>query len=205
MKNLLIFRNLGLEYYSKTIKKMYFFTKNRNYHTNDEIWFVQHPKVFTQGRSCNKNDNINYYSDIPIYKSNRGGKITYHGPGQQIIYFMIDLRRFLIKIRTLLNILEKIIISTLLDLKIISNKSYDSPGIYVNKKKICFFGLQIINGCSLYGLSLNVCMDLKPFSYINPCGQINLKITQIKDFKKNIKIKYVQNLLLNKCLFFLKN
>lgn len=172
------------------------FTKKRKKNTPDEIWLVEHNSVFTIGKSGTKNDII-INGNIPVIQSNRGGKVTYHGPGQQLMYVLLDLKRNKINIKKLINILENTVINTLLELKIKSKNKKKFPGIYVKKKKICSIGLRIQKNCSLHGLALNVNMDLSPFKYINPCGMNNIKMTQIKDFIPTIKIKDIQSILIN--------
>ncbi|MBZ2279520.1 lipoyl(octanoyl) transferase LipB, partial [Buchnera aphidicola] len=157
--------------------KMKCFTQSRNFYTSDEIWFVEHYPIFTQG-CIKKKENIIISSKIPIVTTNRGGQITYHGPGQQILYFLIDLKRRQINIRQFIDVIKNAVISMLRDFFILAYFDKNYPGIYVNKKKICSIGLRIQNGCTLHGLSININMDLTPFNYIYPCGNKEIKMTQ---------------------------
>jgi len=202
-KKIIFFRNLGIENWLKTVNNMNIFTNLRNFNTFDEIWFVEHYPIFTQGQLKIK-ENINFIGDIPIVKTNRGGQITYHGPGQQILYFLIDLKRRKISIRQLIDIMQKIVIETLNDFSLDAYSKKKSPGVYINEKKICSLGLRVKKGSTLHGLALNVDMNLKPFNYIHPCGDINIKMTQIKDFDLNIKLKDIRIILIKKLSKFLK-
>ncbi|WP_284442970.1 lipoyl(octanoyl) transferase LipB [Buchnera aphidicola] len=194
-KKFIFFRNLGLENWLTTIKKMNNFTKLRNVYTFDEIWFVEHHPIFTQGQLKEK-ENIIFSSDIPIVKTDRGGQITYHGPGQQVLYFLIDLKRRKISIRQLIDIMQKIVIETLSNFSLKAYIKERSPGVYINKEKICSLGLRIKKGSTLHGLALNIDMNLKPFDYIYPCGDMNIKMTQMKNFNSKIKLKDVQIILI---------
>jgi len=194
--NIIFFRHLGVEEWSTTFKKMNDFTKSRNCYTSDEIWFVEHYPIFTTG-SLESQKNI-FSNNVPVIQTNRGGKITYHGPGQQILYFLIDLHRRKINIRELINILHVIVMKTLSNFSIVSYVKKKEPGVYAHDKKICSLGLRISKGCTLHGLALNVDMDLTPFNFINPCGNKNIKMTQIKDFYLNVKI-------IDVCIFLTQN
>jgi lipoyl(octanoyl) transferase len=191
----IIFRNLGLEDYSIIFKKMHNFCLLRNRDTSDEVWFVEHYPTFTKGLS-NQEKQTTYIHNIPVINTNRGGNITYHAPGQQILYFLIDLKRRKINIRQLITIMENIVIKTLNQLSIPGYLKTQSPGIYVNEKKICSLGLRVTKNSTLHGLAINVNMDLTPFNYIHPCGDKNIIMTQIKDFHTDIKLKNVRNLLI---------
>lgn len=200
----LIIRYLGLQPYIKILKLMNDYTKKRDINSNDEIWLVQHEKVFTQGHSGNNKHLLNP-GNIPVVKSDRGGQITFHGPGQQLMYILLDIRRCNIKPGNLVDILEKTVISTLLSFSILSNSYVNEPGIYIGKYKICSIGLRIINGCSFHGLAINVSMDLSYFLCINPCGKIGLRMIQIMDFYPKIKINNIIPILLKEFLYlFLK-
>ncbi|QFQ32444.1 lipoyl(octanoyl) transferase LipB [Buchnera aphidicola (Aphis fabae)] len=202
MKNKIIFfKNIGLIDWIKIVNEMNYFTEKRNSFTFDEIWFVEHYPIFTQGL-LKQNYSIisknNFINDIPIVTANRGGQITYHGPGQQILYFLIDLKRRKINIRQLIDIIHILIIDTLKYFSIKSNIKKNAPGVYVNNKKICSLGLRIKKGCTLHGLSLNVDMDLTPFDYIYPCGDIYMKMTQIKEFNFFLTLKDIRIILIKK-------
>jgi len=195
----IIIKDLGLKNWEETAYSMYKFTSLRTALSLDEIWFVEHYPVFTLGQSSSTN-NVYISKDIPLFFSNRGGKITYHGPGQQLIYFLIDIVRLGINIRQLISIMKKIIIETLDHFYIIGMFKKKNPGIYVKEKKICSLGLRIKHGCSLHGLALNVNMDLHPFKLINPCGCSDIKMTQIKNLNPQISYIQVKNILVKKCL-----
>ena len=174
------FRNLGLTDYLSVWRGMQEFTLERSDKTIDEIWFVEHPPVFTQGQA-GKAEHLLMPGDIPVVQVDRGGQVTYHGPGQQIVYFLVDLKRRKMGVRQLVDAIENIVIEVLAGLEITSSAKSDAPGVYVGDEKICSLGLKIKRGCSFHGLALNVKMDLEPFSRINPCGYQGLKITQISD------------------------
>jgi lipoyl(octanoyl) transferase len=176
----LIFHNFGLQNYQTTYQKMKDFTQARNENTPDEIWFLEHPPVFTQGRG-GKPEHILKHGNIPIISTDRGGQITYHGQGQLIAYFLIDLKRNNMNIRHLIDLIEQSVIMLLQNNGIDGHLIPHQPGVYVTHQKIASLGLHIKKGCSYHGLSLNIDMDLEPFSWINPCGYQNLKMTQLKD------------------------
>jgi len=153
------------------------FTDERNDETADELWVVEHPAVFTQGQA-GKEEHLLMPGDIPVVKVDRGGQVTYHGPGQQVMYFMINLRRRKIGVRELVTLIENGIIATLADHNITANAKPDAPGVYVDGKKIASLGLRVRKGCSFHGLALNINMDLSPFLRINPCGYAGLEMIQ---------------------------
>lgn len=195
-KKNIILKKIKISDYQSVLNDMIDFTKKRKENTLDEIWLVEHYSVFTIGKSGKKKDII-VTGNIPVIKSNRGGQITYHGPGQQLVYVLLNLKKNQINIKKLIDILEKTIINTLLELNIISHNKKNYPGIYVKNKKICSIGLRVYKYYSLHGLALNVNMDLSPFKYINPCGMNNIKMTQIHEFIPGIKIKNIQPILVN--------
>ncbi len=204
MQNKIIFfRYLGLENWLTTFNKMQYFTISRHFYTFDEIWFVEHYPIFTQGQLAKKNHTI-LHNNIPIVYTNRGGQITYHGPGQQILYFLIDLKRRKMSIRQLIDTMQKIVIETLNDISITSYIRKKMPGVYIKKKKVCSLGLRIQKGCTLHGLALNVNMDLTPFNYIHPCGDANIKMTQIKNFNTLVQLQDIQIILIEKLSKFLE-
>lgn len=172
-------KHLGLVDYFAAWQAMKDFTANRNIHTPDEIWLLQHPPVYTQG-IAGKPEHLLYQSDIPIIKTDRGGQITFHGPGQLIAYLLLDLRRLKLNVRELVRKMEGAIIDMLRDYRIEAEGRVNAPGVYVHDAKIASLGLKIKNGCCYHGIALNVDMDLIPFSAINPCGYAGLRITQIK-------------------------
>lgn len=189
-------RNLGLRNIQNVCASMYNFTIKRKVSTPDEIWLVQHYPVFTVGVSETRYRFL-VPNNIPVVFSNRGGKITYHAPGQLIIYVLIDLVRRNFTVRKLITLMQNTIISTLKCFSINSYVLSNFPGIYVNNKKICSMGLRIKKGCSFHGMALNINMNLSPFEYINPCGN-NFKMTQVVDLKPNLYFKIVQLILVKK-------
>lgn len=182
----LIVRQLGTQDYQQVWQKMQAFTDTRNETTCDEIWLVQHPAVFTQGQA-GKPEHLLQQTQIPVVQSDRGGQITYHGIGQQVMYVLIDIKRYKAKyadlnVRQLVSALEQTVIQTLAEYQIQSYAKPDAPGVYIEGKKICSLGLRIRKGCSFHGLALNINMDLSPFFNINPCGYAGLEMCQLADF-----------------------
>jgi lipoyl(octanoyl) transferase len=173
-----IIRQLGLQPYAKTFEAMRTFTQARTEQTPDEIWFLEHPPVFTQGQA-GKPEHLLLPGDIPVVQSDRGGQVTYHGPGQSVVYFLIDLQRRGYGIRSLVTRLEDAIIATLAGYGIAAVARRDAPGVYVNGDKIASLGLRVRSARTYHGLSLNVKMDMEPFSRINPCGYQGLHMTQV--------------------------
>ncbi len=156
------------------------FTLSRTASTPDELWVLQHEPVFTLGQA-GKREHILDAHGIPVCNSDRGGQVTYHGPGQLVIYLLIDVRRRRTGIRDLVDLIENSIVALLKDYGIASNTRPRAPGVYVDDKKIAALGLRIKQGCSYHGLSFNIDMNLQPFSYINPCGYEGLEVTQLAD------------------------
>lgn len=175
-----IFKELGLSEYQSVWQDMLEFTQNRNKNTIDEIWFVEHPPVFTQGQA-GKSEHLLSPGDIPVLQVDRGGQVTYHGPGQQVVYFLIDLKRKKLGVRQLVSAIERTVVDLLESYRIKSAPKENAPGVYVDNKKICSLGLKIKRSCSFHGLALNINMDLEPFSRINPCGYKGLEVTQVID------------------------
>ncbi|MCW8995110.1 MAG: lipoyl(octanoyl) transferase LipB [Psychromonas sp.] len=188
-------RYLGLRSYLDTWQQMQDFTEQRNDNTVDEIWLVEHPAVFTQGRA-GKTEHLLQQTDIPIVQSDRGGQITYHAPGQLIAYLLINIRRKRLTIRTLVSIIEQSIINLLADYNVNASAKADAPGVYINGKKIASLGLKIRKGCSFHGLALNVDMDLSPFLQINPCGYAGLEMTQCKNEGIKLSVNELAPLLI---------
>jgi lipoyl(octanoyl) transferase len=183
---------LSLQNYSDIYQDMIEFTTKRTDSTSDEIWLVEHPPVFTQGKH-GKDEHILNLHDIPIVETDRGGQVTYHGPGQAIIYFLLDIKRNKIGAKKLVNNIEQACINMLKKhFNIIAHTIENAHGIYVNNKKIASLGLRIKQGRSYHGIAINTNMDLTPFSYINPCGYSNLQMCQIVDFCPNVKVEQVQ-------------
>src|SRR5688500_266023 len=174
----LIVRELGRRDYESVWKEMQDFTGKRDESTVDELWFVEHPPVYTQGVS-GKAEHVLDAHDIPVVQSNRGGQVTYHGPGQVVAYVLFDLKRRKMGMRDLVNQLENAVITLLKGYGISAVARRDAPGVYVNDTKVAALGLRVSRGCSYHGLALNVDMDLTPFDWINPCGYKELKVTQL--------------------------
>ncbi len=184
----LVVRKLtGLCDYQEIWQQMHDFTDARDSDTPDELWLLQHSPVFTQGLA-GKPEHVLASGDIPIVQTDRGGQVTYHGPGQLVAYPLFDLRRQKLGVKQFVHILEDSVIQLLADYDITAATRPDAPGVYVDGAKICSIGLKIRRGCSYHGIAFNVSMDLEPFSRINPCGFKNLIMTQIKDFVPDIQI-----------------
>ncbi|MEI6897565.1 MAG: lipoyl(octanoyl) transferase LipB [Psychromonas sp.] len=197
LKNKLTLRYLGQQAYLETWQAMRDYTNRRDEHSTDEIWVVEHPPVFTQG-TAGKPEHLLQQTNIPIVKSDRGGQITYHGPGQLIIYLLIDIRRKHFNVRSLVTIIEQGIIALLNDYNVHAFAKAHAPGVYVNDKKIASLGLKIRKGCSFHGLALNVDMDLSPFLQINPCGYAGLEMTQCKNEGMQLSVEALAPLLIEK-------
>ncbi|RJG51657.1 lipoyl(octanoyl) transferase LipB [Motilimonas pumila] len=166
--------------YESVWQAMQAFTDNRTETSLDEFWLVQHPPVFTQG-SAGKAEHVLVPGDIPVVASDRGGQVTYHGPGQQVLYVLVNIKRKAFGVRDLVTFIEQAIISVLGQYQIEAYAKPDAPGVYVDGKKIASLGLRIRKGCSFHGLALNIDMDLAPFLRINPCGYAGLEMTQVTD------------------------
>lgn len=175
---------MGLQPYEKVWQEMREFTLSRTTDTADEMWILQHEPVFTLGQAGKKEHILDAHG-IPVVQSDRGGQVTYHGPGQLIIYLLIDVRRRKSGVRDLVDLIEHSVISVLQDYDIPAQTRSRAPGVYVGDKKIAALGLRIKQGCSYHGLSFNIDMDLRPFTYINPCGYIGLESTQLRDCLQN--------------------
>lgn len=184
MDTLPVTRFLGLAEYEPTWQAMKDFTATRTAGTPDEIWLLQHPPVYTLGQA-GKPEHLLRATSIPIIKTDRGGQVTYHGPGQIIAYLLLDLRRHGLNVRQLVRLMEQGAINMLAQYGIKAYGREDAPGVYVDGAKIAALGLKIRNGCCYHGLSLNVDMDLAPFSNINPCGFPGLRVTQMYDLGIN--------------------
>ena len=182
MSQVLGIRELGQLDYERTWLAMQRFTEARKQQpdTQDEVWLVQHPPVFTQGQA-GKAEHLLLPGDIPVVKSDRGGQVTYHGPGQMVAYLLLDVRRLGFGVRELVSRMERCLIELLASYGVNAQAKVDAPGVYVDGAKIASLGLRIRNGCSFHGLALNVDMDLEPFRRINPCGYAGLAMTQLRD------------------------
>jgi len=174
-------KRLGRVDYEPTWQAMLAYTQQRTAETPDEIWIVEHDPVFTLGQAGKPEHLLNDVG-IPVVKIDRGGQITYHGPGQVVLYLLLDLSRLKIKVGELVTAVAQAVMDFLATHGLTAERRSGAPGVYVGKAKIAALGLKIKNGCSYHGLSLNVDMDLSPFTAINPCGYAGLKVVQTKDF-----------------------
>ena len=177
----LIVRDLGEQPYLETWEAMKSFTASRDASTPDELWLLEHPRVYTQGQA-GKAEHILAPGDIPVILGDRGGQVTYHGPGQLVVYLMIDLTRHRLGIRSLVDVIEQAIVRTLAGMGVAAAPRPDAPGVYVEQAKIASLGLRVRRGCSFHGLALNVAMDMEPFRRINPCGYAGMAMCQVSDF-----------------------
>jgi len=200
----ILIRNLGLQSYEPVSQQMHDFTDTRDDTTPDEIWLVEHYPVFTQGQA-GKAEHVLAPGDIPVIQSDRGGQVTYHGPGQQVMYVLINLKRRKIGVRELVTLLENTVINTLATQGIKAQARADAPGVYVQGKKICSLGLRIRKGCSFHGLALNIDMDLAPFMRINPCGYAGLEMTQVSQLTENTGVDKIRPILVQQFLALLNN
>ncbi|MGE9550850.1 lipoyl(octanoyl) transferase LipB [Erwinia amylovora] len=191
----LLIRQLGLQPWAPVSQAMHDFTDRRDDTTPDEIWLVEHQPVFTQGQA-GKAEHLLMTGDIPVMQSDRGGQVTYHGPGQQVMYVMINLKRRKVGVRQLVTAIEQTVVDTLAHFGVEAAARPDAPGVYVSNKKICSLGLRIRQGCSFHGLALNINMDLAPFLRINPCGYAGLEMTQLSALKPGTTLSDVQPLLI---------
>ena len=174
----LILRELGLVDYQSTLTAMRQLTDSRVADSPDELWLLQHPAVFTQGQA-GKAEHLLAPGDIPIILADRGGQVTYHGPGQWVLYLMVDMRRRPMGVRDLVNLIERSVLQLLEEYEISAVLKPGAPGVYVADEKIASLGLRVRRGCSYHGLALNVDMDLEPFGRINPCGYEGLQVTSM--------------------------
>ncbi len=188
----IIIRNLGIQNYETTWQDMQRFTRERNTETADELWIVEHFPVYTLGLN-GKREHLLDTGSIPVIDTDRGGQVTYHGPGQLVIYTLLDIKRLNLGIRQLVTILEQAMIYTLSQYGVIAVSRADAPGVYVNDKKIGSIGLRIKKNCSYHGLSLNNDMDLRPFENINTCGYSDLEVTQLTDLGVTISTNQLAN------------
>ena len=171
-------RLLGLVDYDEAFSAMKAFTQNRTEDTPDELWLLEHPAVFTQG-VAGKAAHLLAPGDIPVVKIDRGGQVTYHGPGQWVGYVLLDIRRGSLTVRGLVTAIERAVIALLARYDIQASADPKAPGVYVEGRKIAALGLKVSRGCSYHGVCLNVDMDLEPFRRINPCGHAGLEVTSM--------------------------
>ena len=188
----MIVRDLGLTRYADVFPRMQAFTAERDTATADELWFTEHEPVFTQGQA-GKPEHLLLPGDIPVVQTDRGGQVTYHGPGQIVGYLLFDLKRLGIGPRALVRGIEASICQVLAGYNIEAANRDDAPGVYVAGRKIASLGLRIRRGCSYHGLSLNVNMDLEPFQRINPCGLIGMEVTEMVALANNVAIDNVRD------------
>ena len=191
----LTFKSLGTVNYHETLELMRAHITEKDF--SNEIWLLEHPPVFTLGTAAD-NSHILDPKDIPVVQSDRGGEVTYHGPGQLVIYFLLDIKKLGCGPNKLVVSIQEFIKELLSDLSIESSFIEGAPGVYVNDKKIASIGLRISKNKTYHGVSINFDMDLKPFTYINPCGYEGLEVTQIKDFNRNISKLQLEELVIEK-------
>lgn len=194
--NEVLVRELGLTDYARVFAAMQTFTRERDIDTPDEIWLTEHERVYTQGQA-GKAEHVLVPGDIPVIQSDRGGQVTYHGPGQIVGYLMFDVRRMGINVRKLVTGIETAVVSVLASYGIRGEPRPDAPGVYVDGAKIAALGLRVRRGCSYHGLSLNVDMDLEPFSRINPCGLLGIEVTQMADLAEGVALCEVEDRLVD--------
>ena len=200
----ILVRHLGLQPYEPVSQAMHDFTDMRDDTTPDEIWLVEHLPVFTQGQA-GKAEHLLMTGDIPVIQSDRGGQVTYHGPGQQVMYVLLNLKRRKLGVRELVTLLEQTVVNTLAEYGIDAHPRADAPGVYVGEMKICSLGLRIRKGCSFHGLALNINMDLAPFQRINPCGYAGMEMTQMRQWVDTATPENIRPVLLKKFLALLNN
>jgi len=191
----LIVRHLGRSDYEPVWHDMQKFTDERDADTPDELWLVEHPPVFTQGLA-GKAEHILAPGDIPVIQVDRGGQITYHGPGQIVAYPLINLRRHGIGVKSLVHGIEQAIIDTVALYGVTAARKDNAPGVYVDGAKIASLGLRIRKACSFHGLAFNINMDLEPFQRINPCGFSDLKVIQLADLANDVQLPTVEQQLI---------
>ena len=188
----LVVRELGLCEYETTMVSMQTFTNRREKNTQDEIWLLQHPPVFTRGVSCRQLPNRLLPSTMKVVDSDRGGQITYHGPGQLVVYLLLDLRRRQLGVRSFVSLLETVIIDALGQHGLEAGRRPEAPGVYVGEAKIAALGLRVRGGCCYHGISLNIDLDLTPFSWIDPCGYAGLAVTSVVEQGVTTSIESIQ-------------
>ena len=190
----LIFKSLGVVNYHETLDLMKSHIQQADF--NNEIWLLEHPPIFTLGTAADQNHILDA-KDIPVVQSDRGGEVTYHGPGQLVIYFLLDVKKLNFGPKKLVSAIQEFVRNLLADLSIDCNFVEGAPGVYVNQKKIASIGLRISKGKSYHGISINFDMDLTPFKQINPCGYEGLEVTQIKDLNKHVSKLQLEKMVIN--------
>ena len=190
----LTFKSLGVVNYHETLDLMKSHIQQADF--NNEIWLLEHPPIFTLGTAADKNHILDA-KDIPVVQSDRGGEVTYHGPGQLVIYFLLDVKKLNFGPKKLVSTIQEFVKDLLADLSIDCNFIVGAPGVYVDKKKIASIGLRISKGKSYHGISINFDMDLSPFKQINPCGYEGLEVTQIKDLNESVSKLQLEKMVIN--------
>lgn len=191
----IVIRDLGLVEYQPTWLTMQNFTASRDAETVDEIWLLEHHPVFTQGHHGNESHLLST-GDIPVVQVDRGGQVTYHGPGQLVVYLLLNIRRKKFGVRELVARMEASIVELLAGFGVEAYAKPDAPGVYVNEAKICSLGLRVRKGCSFHGLAFNLDMDLEPFNRINPCGYAGMAVTRLTNIAENIDREFVKESLI---------
>lgn len=195
-----IARWLGIQAYAATATAMRDWTSARGPCTLDELWFLEHPRTYTLGRAGKREHVIGDIGEIPLVESDRGGQVTYHGPGQLIAYTMVDVTRLGASVRTMVKGLEQAVIEQLRAFDIDAHRVQGAPGVYVSDAKVAALGLRVSRGRAFHGLSLNVDLDLSPFFAINPCGYEGLKVTRLKDLGIEITARELAPVFASTCL-----
>ena len=190
----LTFKSLGVVNYHEALDLMKSHIQQADF--NNEIWLLEHPSIFTLGTAADQNHILDA-KDIPVVQSDRGGEVTYHGPGQLVIYFLLDVKKLNFGPKKLVSTIQEFVRNLLADLSIDCNFVEGAPGVYVNQKKIASIGLRISKGKSYHGISINFDMDLSPFKQINPCGYEGLEVTQIKDLNKDVSKLQLEKMVIN--------
>ena len=190
----LTFKSLGVVNYHEALDLMRSHIQQADF--NNEIWLLEHPSIFTLGTAADQNHILDA-KDIPVVQSDRGGEVTYHGPGQLVIYFLLDVKKLNFGPKKLVSTIQEFVKDLLADLSIDCNFVEGAPGVYVNQKKIASIGLRISKGKSYHGISINFDMDLSPFKQINPCGYEGLEVTQIKDLNKHVSKLQLEKMVIN--------
>jgi len=190
----LTFKSLGIVNYHETLDLMKSHIQQADF--NNEIWLLEHPPIFTLGTAADKNHILDA-KDIPVVQSDRGGEVTYHGPGQLVIYFLLDVKKLNFGPKKLVSTIQEFVKNLLADLSIDCNFVEGAPGVYVNQMKIASIGLRISKGKSYHGIGINFDMDLSPFKQINPCGYEGLEVTQIKDLNKHVSKLQLEKMVIN--------
>ncbi len=190
----LTFKSLGVVNYHETLDLMKSHIQQADF--NNEIWLLEHPPIFTLGTAADQNHILDA-KDIPVVQSDRGGEVTYHGPGQLVIYFLLDVKKLNFGPKKLVSTIQEFVRNLLADLSIDCNFVEGAPGVYVDKKKIASIGLRISKGKSYHGISVNFDMDLSPFKQIFPCGYEGLEVTQIKDLNKHVSKLQLEKMVIN--------